>query len=142
MNRWPAWTHPAGDLLRPDVPVQALGGGYESCLPDAAQLAGLRPLVHVHAAQVCPARPGPLAVPDEALPPVDRMAAGDLDDGGQVDRVEGRAADERGEDFQPVPALTTGVGVELEQGIRGHLASPQTFRRAASNAGSWTSTCP
>jgi hypothetical protein len=78
---------PAGDLLGPGPPFQPFGGGHERGLADAVlALAGPVPLVD--AAQVRPARAGPLAGADHAFPPVDRMATGDLDDVVPVERVE------------------------------------------------------
>ena len=48
----------------------------------------------------------------QAVPPVDGMPGGDLDDVRPEQRVERRRADQRGQDLQPVPAL---AGIRLRQ---------------------------
>ena len=71
------------------------------------------------------------------------MVAGDADDVGAEGGINGGGAEQGGEDLQPVPALTVwAVSIKRQQGLGAHFASPQTLRRAASKAGSWTSTCP
>ena len=77
----------------------------------------------------------PLAVPRQAVPPVNGMAGRDLDDVRAEQRIGRRRADQRGQDLQPVPAR---AGAVLPEGHHGHLASPQAVRRAASKAGSCT----
>jgi hypothetical protein len=58
----------------------------------------------VGGAQIVVTGPDAFAAIDQAVPLIDRMAAGDLDDVGPVGRVEGRAVDQSGEDLQAVAA--------------------------------------
>lgn len=130
----------AGPLLDP-LPGADGWRGAEELGSFSAQVAVFAPEHLVRRAQVTMSHSGPLAVGAEAIPPVDSMVRRDLDDIGSEQRVERRGTDQRGENFQPVPAS---AGVLLwQQGCRhGHFGSPQTVRRAASKVGSWTSTCP
>jgi hypothetical protein len=114
-------------------------GRLEEGGPRPAAVAVLAPHDLVSAAQVTAAHDGPLAVRGQAVPPEDRVPGRDLDDVAAEQRVERRRADQRGHDLQPVPPL---AGTRLRQQREGHRPSPQTARRAASNAGSCTSTCP
>ncbi|WP_345046062.1 hypothetical protein [Arthrobacter methylotrophus] len=134
---------PADGLFRSGAPVQALGGGHEGG-PAHAVPAVTGPLTLMLRAQVRPARAGAFASLDHALPPVDRVATRDRDDLRAEDRVERRPADQRGQDLQPVPADPVRTPGEQRPKVLlpPHHASPQTARSAASNAGSWTSTCP
>jgi hypothetical protein len=128
--------HPRGER------AHRLGGGDERGLADPA-LHGPDPFFLVDGAQVA-AAPASLAAADRALPPVDAVPARDPHDVGAKQRVERRAADQRGQDLQAVALLTLGtLGVERAKVVGAlHWTSPQTARSAASNAGSWTSTCP
>jgi hypothetical protein len=137
----------AGRAVRADparLLLQPLAGAdrrsrLEEAGPRPAAVAVLPPHDLVSAAQVTASRDGPLAVRGQAVPPVDRMPGRDLDDVAAEQRVERRRADQRGHDLQPVPSL---AGVRLRQQGEGHRPSPQTVRRAASNAGLCTSTWP
>src|ERR1022692_227894 len=131
----------AEQLLRPGPLAHAQRGGHERGLADAA-LAVAGPLLLMRRAQVRAARAAPLAATDKALPAVDRVSTRDPDDVRTVDRVEGRAADQRGQDLQPVPAGPVTAAVEQrQQGIAArHRASPHTAAIAAPNAASCMST--
>jgi len=134
---WPVRADPAWLLLDPVTWPEGLGRLQEAG-PCPALVAVPAPERLVGAAKVAVPHHGPLAS-CQAVPPVDGVPGGDLDDVRPEQRVEGRRADQRSQDLQPVPALAcTG----LRQQREGHLASPQTVRRAASNAGSWMSTWP
>ena len=111
----------------------------EEAGPRSAFVAVFPPQDLMSTAQVTVAHRGTLAFRGQAVPPVNGMPGGNLDDVFAEQRVEGRRADQRGQDLQPVPAFP---GIMLRQDRHGHRASPQTVRRAVSKAGSCTSTCP
>ena len=131
----PVRADPARLLLHPLARPEGPGRPQERG-PRPALAAVLAPEVLVGAAEVAVPHHGPLAS-CQAVPPVDGVPGGDLDDVRPEQRVERRRADQRGQDLQPVPAL---AGIRLRQQHDGHRPSPQTVRRAASNAGSCTST--
>ena len=131
----PVRTDPARLLLHPLARPEGPGRPQERG-PRPALAAVLAPEVLVGAAEVAVPHHGPLAS-CQAVPPVDGVPGGDLDDVRPEQRVERRRADQRGHDLQPVPAL---AGIRLRQQHDSHRPSPQTVRRAASNAGSCTST--
>ena len=134
---------PAGDLLSPLEPLQPAGGRHEISLPGAAG-ARSAPVLPVLLTQVRAARARPCAISDHASPPVDRMVPGDADHLSAVERVERRAADQRGKQLQPVPAGPVAARFRQHgqrQGPVRHRCSPHTVRNAAPKAGSPRSTC-
>ena len=135
----PVRAYPAGQLLLRPLACAEQRGFPEEDGPCPAFPALLLPQVLVSTAQVIAARYGALAPGCQAVPAVGGMPRRDRDDVAAEQRVEGRGADQRGQDLQPVPSLP---GIRLRQQRERHRPSPQTVRRAASNAGSCTSTWP
>ena len=138
VHRRPLRADPAGDLLSPLEPVQPAGGRHEGSLPGAAA-ARSTPVLPVLLTQVRAAGARPCAISDHASPPVDLMVPGDADHLGPVERVERRAADQRGKQLQPVPAGPVAARFRQHgqrQGPVRHRCSPHTVRNAASKAGS------
>jgi hypothetical protein len=142
-HRRPRRTDPAWAVPLPVGAVQRGRGGQELRPggPGSARPGVLRPVV---VTQLDAAGAGPFTAGDGALPPVDAVVVGDLDDGGPVDRFERGRADQGGQDLQPVRRdPIRPVPGQLRQRVSGvHRPSPHTVRRAAAKAASWTSTWP
>ncbi len=130
---------PARPLVSPGGQPGRPGGAQEIGLQLAVPLR-VAPQLQVSRAQIAMARLRPLAAGDQAVPAEDRMAGRDRDDLRAEQRVEGRRADQRDQDLQPVPASP--VIQHRQQRRHRHLVSPHAARSAASNAGSCTSACP
>ena len=136
----PARADPARHLLHPHRRAQRLRGGQERghALP-----AGLRspPLLVMDVAHLQAALAGPLAASHQARPPENRVTGRDADHLAAEQRVERRAADQPGQQLQPVPPGpgTILLPVKRQQRVGSHRCSPHTRRSAASNAGSCTS---
>lgn len=135
----PVGTDPAGTFL--DLVAGSVGcRRAQELRPRRPGVALPTPEFLVRRAQISVAHRRSPAVGDQAVPAEDRVIGRDRDDVGAEHRIERRRVDQRGEDLQSVPARAR---IRLRQSGRdAHLAPPQTVRRAASKAGSWTSTCP
>ena len=140
----PVRADPARRVLDPHEPRQTRCGGKERGLADAAGPLPA-PLNLVLPAQIPATRARPLAPVDNADPPVDRMLRRDVDHVRPEHRIERRPVDQRGQDFQPVPAFPVWSRRTRLQQFHihdRHRCSPHTVRNAASNTGSCTSTWP
>lgn len=78
-------------------------------------ISGRAPLQAVDRAQLPATAADPLTTIYDAFPPIERMPARDPNHLGEEDRVEGRGADQCGQDLQPIPDIAIRpVGIQRE----------------------------